>query len=95
MIQTCKPTEQVPVPATADELLAFLTTHITANLHYIQAAAGVVEEAYARNRAVRRDFVNQDAAKHGIASLVYSLDAAVKHAHQVSKARRPTKQRAG
>jgi hypothetical protein len=87
MIKTCKPNGQVPVPATADELIAFLTTHVTANLNYLQAAAGVVEEAYARNPTVRRAFANQDGAKHGVASLVYSLGAAVKYAHQIEKSR--------
>jgi hypothetical protein len=95
MIKTCKPNGQVPVPATADELIAFLKTHVTSNLNYLQAAMGVVEEAYARNPAVRHAFANQDGAKHGVDSLVYSLGAAAKYAHQVEKARHWRVRRAG
>jgi len=55
----------------------------------------VVAESYARNPAVRSVFANQDAAKHGLTALVYSLGEAVKYAHQVEKARHYRVRRAG
>jgi hypothetical protein len=74
-------------PITADELVAFIANEITPDLVKIRNASAKAEEAYRKFPLVRAGFTNHDAAKDGVATLLYFLDEAIKCVRKVEQAR--------